>query len=373
MQRNHLDIHPGALRHNVQRIQAWAGNRKIIAVVKADAYGMGLEQCAPILYESGVDLLAVADITEAQRLHTILPQAAILILGCPLPEERAEVVRIGAHVAVSSKAEIKAFAACGSTDQPVPLHLWIDTGMGRMGCLPEEAAGLAQRIQQYTTIRLAGIATHYPDAENHIFCEMQERKFNACLQAIAAPPENMYIHAANSQALHSRPAQNCNAVRVGLLLTGTAHDSTHASELELAICWRSTLSLIKHLPNGHNISYRCTHSLSKACTIGIIPIGYADGYPTALSDRASVLIRGTRCPILGEITMDYIIVDISSLPDANVGDSVVLIGQQDFQHSSQQNMANKSDCIRVEDLAKLAHCMPYEILCGLHKRYRQSQ
>jgi alanine racemase len=355
--RNRVEVSYGTLKSNIAAIVATAGGRQVIAVVKADAYGLGLERCARIYLEAGVSALAVAALSEADRVRAAVPSARVLLLGSPLPEERPAVVASGYETSCSSLEEVQEFATLGTPRAPHPIHLMVDTGMGRFGSVPEEAEKLARVALATPSLRVAGICTHYPMAADPAFASEQERIFAELLRRLPPLPKDCWIHYSNSEGLLLRPAGPTTAVRVGLLISGVLPEGCPNPGIAPAVRWVSSLSLTKRLPKGHGVSYERSRILERDTLTGIVPVGYADGYPIALSNKGSVLVQGRRCPILGRVTMDYLIVDLTDLahPPAP-GEPVVLFGSQG------------AETITVGEIARLAGTIPYDILCGLRGR-----
>ncbi len=353
--RNRVEVSYAALRHNVRTVCALVAPRQLVAVIKADAYGLGLERCARIYLEAGASAIAVAALSEADRVRRAAPGARVILLGSPLPEERPAVVASGYEVCCSTSDEIHEFAHhAGHGIQPV--HLFIDTGMGRAGCPPDAAPELAEEIRNTPSLRLAGLGTHYPMAPDAELAAAQEASFAAVLDRLGELPEECLVHIGNSEGALLRPALG-NAVRVGLLLTGVVPPGAPDPGLAPVLRWVSSISLVKRLPAGHGISYNRTAVLDRDATVALVPVGYADGYPLALSGRGEVLVQGRRCPVLGRVTMDYLIIDCTGLPrDPVPGDAVVLIGHQE------------DATITVEAVAERARTIPYDILCGLRGR-----
>ncbi len=355
--RNRVEVSYSALRQNVGAIRAAASGRAVIAVVKADAYGLGLERCARIYHEAGVAAMACATIGEADKIRRVVPEARIILLGSPLPEEREAAVASGYEPSLSTIDEVHEFAQLASPRGPLAVHVNIDTGMGRFGAVPEDGEAMIREVLAWNSLRLAGISTHYPMADKPEIAGSQERQMDALLDRLPPLPADLWIHWHNSEGLLLRPADRTNVVRVGILLTGTVPAGCPDPGLTPAVRWISSLSLVKRLPKGHGVSYNRTRILDRDTVTGIIPVGYADGYPIALSGKGSVLIQGRRCAVLGRVTMDYIIVDLTDLPSAvGPGEPVVLFGPQG------------TDQISVTELARLAGTIPYDILCGLRGR-----
>ena len=355
--RNRVEVSYGTLRANVAAIRKAAGERTVIAVVKADAYGLGLERCARIYHEAGVTALAVATVGEADRVRSAVPEARVILLGSPLPEERPLVATSGYEVFCSTLDEVQEFAHLANPVSPLPVHVHVDTGMGRFGALPEDAIGMVLEVLSWTSLRLAGISTHYPMADAENVANHQEEAMVDLLDRLPPLPDGCLIHYANTEGLLLRPAGLATAVRVGLLLTGIVPDGCPNIGVKPAVRWVSSLSLIKRLPAGHGISYNHTKRLERDSVIGIVPVGYADGYPIGLSNKGNVLVQGIRCPILGRVTMDYLIVDLTDLafPPAP-GEGVVLFGGQGAEQ------------VTVSEMARLAGTIPYDVLCGLRGR-----
>jgi alanine racemase len=355
--RNRVEVSYGALRANVAAIRAAAGGRAVIAVVKADAYGLGLRRCARIYHEAGVAAMACATIHEADAIRSVVPEARVILLGSPLPEERPGAVAGGYEPCVSTLEEVHEFAHLADPRSPLRIHVNVDTGMGRFGAVPEDAERLVREVLAWSSLRLAGISTHYPCADQVDIAQQQEAAMTALLRRLPPLADDVWIHWHNSEGLLLRPAGVTNAVRVGLLLTGTVPTGCPDPGLVPAVRWISSLSLVKRLPQGHGISYNRTRILDRDSLTGIVPVGYADGYPIALSGQGQVLVQGRRCPILGRVTMDYIIVDLTDLPQPpSPGEGVVLFGAQGH------------DSIPITEMARLAGTIPYDILCGLRGR-----
>lgn len=356
--RNRIEVSYGALRDNVTAVIRAAAGRGVIAVIKADAYGLGLERCARIYHRAGVAALAVACLSEADRVRAIVPAARIILLGSPLAEERQAVVASRYDVSVSSLEEVEAFAAIATPAAPVRLHVNVDTGMGRLGCLVSEAPALVSRIRSDSALRLAGISTHYPMATDAPLAGRQEAHIAALLDAVGALPEDCWVHMANSEGLLLRPPGRSTHIRAGLLLAGIVPDGCPDPGVRPVLRWLSSLSLVKRLPAGAGISYNHQHRLVRDSVVAVVPVGYADGYPIALSGKgACVLVGGRRCPILGRITMDYLMVDCTELPEApRPGAEVVLIGAQGQAQ------------VTIEDLTRLLGTIPYDLLCSFRGR-----
>ncbi len=355
--RNRVEVSYGVLRANIAALRRAAGDQALIAVVKADAYGLGLERCARIYHESGVAALAVANVREADRVRASVPGARIILLSSPLPEERPAVVASGYDVCLSSSDEVHEFGHLASPRAPQPVHVFVDTGMGRFGAVPSEAERLLTLVAATPSLRLVGIGSHYPMADHAEFSAHQETLVARVVASAGPLPPHVWIHVQNSEGLMLRPSGPANAVRVGILMTGVVPDGCPDPGVFPAVRWVSSLTLTKVLPRGHGISYNRSRILERDSLVGIVPVGYADGLPIALSNKGSILVQGRRCPILGRVTMDYLIVDLTDLPTPPApGEAVVIFGNQG------------DETITINEMARLAGTIPYDILCGLRGR-----
>lgn len=358
------EIDLAALERNLKLIRAsLPRNMRYVAVVKADAYGHGLHQVAARLMHAGADLFAVANITEAAALRELGPGWPILLLSPVLPEEDRFLASYDVAATVSSSEEVVRFDAVGrQAGRAIAVHLKIDTGMGRLGVWHEHTAALYSQIIAAKNLRLAGIFTHFASPDDDLaFTAEQRRRFLAALQNCPnLNLDELFIHADNSAGLESMPgASPFNAVRVGLLQFGILphpHSLLAQVRTEPVFSFRTRVGLVKHLPRGTTLSYGRTHQLSRDSIVAILCAGYADGIPRAGSNRMHVLIHGRRCPVLGRVTMDQTIVDVTDIPQVISGDECVLVGRQ-----------NDSE-ITVTEFSRSADTIPWETLCSVTKR-----
>ncbi|MEO5957785.1 MAG: alanine racemase [Opitutaceae bacterium] len=358
------EIDLAALDRNLRLIRAaLPPHMRYVAVVKADAYGHGLHHAAARLMHAGADLFAVANVTEAAALRELGPGWPILVLSPLLPAEDQALVNHDLAATVSSADEVARFdAVARSASHPISVHLKIDTGMGRLGVWHEEAPALCAKIFAAPHLKLAGVFTHFasPD-DDAVFTEEQRRRFLTALEKCPRlATKDLFIHADNSAGIETMPgASPFNAVRVGLLQFGVLpHSDSLLAQVrtEPVFSFHTRVGLVKKLPRGTTISYGRTHTLRRDTTIAILCAGYADGLPRAASDRASVLIHGQRCRVLGRVTMDQTIVDVTDIPGVACGDEVVLVGRQ------------QSTEITLAEFSRAADTIPWETLTSVTKR-----
>jgi alanine racemase len=358
-----------ALRENL----AWLRHRvgpgvRIITVVKADAYGHGLKDIARLLMQSGTDVFGVANLAEADAVRSVGRGWPILMLGACLPHEVGAAVRDEVMPTISSLAEARLFSTEAVRQRKtVQIHLKIDTGMGRLGARPEEALSLLRAAARLPGLRVRGLFTHYSSVEDdRAFTRRQSKRFRALAAAVRAGfPEVEFIHANNSGATLLEPETIFNTVRPGLLVYGIVPPGrrpvsrTLQRHIRPALSWKCRVSLVKEISRGAPVSYGHTFMAAGRMRVAVITAGYGDGYFRAGSNRAQVLIRGRRCQVLGRVTMDQMIVDVTRAGPVKPGDEVVLIGRQGRRE------------IAVTELAGWFRTIPWEVLTNITYRVRR--
>ena len=364
-----------ALRGNLAWIRHRVGPQvKILTVVKADAYGHGLKQIAALLMQSGTDIFGVANLAEAQAIRSVGEGWPILMLGACLPDEVETAVRDAVRPTISSLVEAQAFsAAANRLRQLLPVHVKVDTGMGRLGIEAARATELLHRIGKLPGLALEGLYTHYASAEDDPkFSRAQARRFQRLLDELAdAGIRVPLIHANNSAALLHQPQTQFNLVRPGLLVYGVLppgqrrDKSVFQKHLRPALSFKCRVSLVKTIAKGASLSYGRTFVAPRPMRVAILTAGFGDGYLRAGSNRARVLVGGQRCRVLGRITMDQMLVDVSRVDGIAPGDEAVLIGRQ------------AGEVITANELAAWCRTIPWEVLTAITYRvprlYRGSQ
>lgn len=356
-----IDLH--ALAHNLAVVRSHIPKScEIIAVVKANAYGHGLVEVARALLRLGVARLGVASLDEGLALRQAGIEAAILVMGAVFPHQLSDLIAHRLTPVLYDARLTDAFAKqLGSRREPYPVHLKVDTGMGRLGFAPEEVLPLLQRPVFKGPLRAEGLMTHLADAdsEERNYTERQLARFRLLLDHIkqsglAVP----LIHTANSAAVLRYPSSHFTAVRPGIMLYGyhTLPAGDPVPDLKPVLSLTTTIAQIRSIPKGGSISYNRTFIAQRPSRVAILPIGYADGYNRLLSNRASVLIGGRRTPVVGRICMDMTLVDVTDLADVSPGQQAVLIGRQGAQR------------ITADDIAAWLDTISYEVLCAIGPR-----
>ncbi|MEX0324817.1 MAG: alanine racemase [Puniceicoccaceae bacterium] len=358
-------INLSALERNLKAIRmALPSHLRFISVVKANAYGHGLAPVVTRLMRSQADAFAVANLEEAARLREVGTGWPVLVLSVLLPEEHEEAIELGIHPVVSTVEEIRSLALLAKRmGQVVGVHLKVDTGMGRLGIWYPEFPQLFGELHAHDSVRLAGICTHYSSADSDpAFTSLQRNRFLSCLKHV--PDEvcrQILVHADNSAGIESFPeGGGFNAARIGLLQFGIRPKpgSLLSQTLtEPVLSFHARVGLVKDLPSGSPVSYGQTHKLARPSRVAVLTAGYADGLPTSLSNAGMVIIQERLCPIIGRVTMDQTMVDVTDLPSRPVtGDTATFIGSSGGQS------------ITATDFAGWSGRIEWEVLCSLSDR-----
>lgn len=333
---------------------------QVMAVVKANGYGHGALPVAQAALRGGARWCAVARLSEALELRAGGLECPILLLGLTTPPEMAHAVRSRISMTVWREEQIlQAADAARRAGAPARLHLKVDTGMSRLGVQPEAALELAKSLSARDGVRFEGLFTHFARADERdpATTDRQVERFRAVLHAFReAGLEPALVHAANSAATLKRPDQHYDLVRVGIALYGL-HPSPETrlpDQIRPALAWKTQLSHVKLLPTGRGVSYGHVYNTTKEERIGTLPVGYADGFRRVPGNE--VLVRGRRVPVVGRVCMDQCLVQLDQVPEASVGDEVVLIGFQGDERISAEEVAARWGTIN------------YEVVCGIGAR-----
>ena len=358
------EIDLAALERNLVLIRkSLPSGVRLLSVVKADAYGHGIHPTATRLMQTGVDLFAVANVKEAADIREMGSGWPILVLGPLLAEEDQALVDYDLIATLSCSRELERFRALAQKNQQsVSVHLKIDTGMGRLGVWWENALSLIEDLKRAPEIKLCGILTHFAQPSDTDFTKVQRKRFLEIIeQAELDRDPSFLVHADNSSSLRSLENNTVfNAVRIGLLQFGIAspRGSLLADlQVEPVLSFHSKLAMVKELPKGTSISYDRQYTLDRDSKIGIISAGYGDAIPLHCGNRSNGLIQGRSYPLVGRVTMDQTLIDLTdSNTEFELGEKVTLVGKQGNQE------------ILLSTLAEDAETIPWELLCSITKR-----
>jgi len=346
-----------AIGYNLRLVQGAAPGRKILAVVKADAYGHGVVPVAQRLQAEGVDGFGVALAEEGLELREAGIDRAILVLNGINGGAHRDIIAAGLTPVLYDLSEAGAFESV-SDGRPIDVHLKVDTGMGRLGVPLSELSSFLRDLRRFPSIRIAGLMTHLSTADSDPQYVAEQLAGFAQAQGLVRRfgHEPSVLHAANSAALFRHPETHFDWVRPGLALYGYPGSDTIDAPLRPALRWRTEVLRMRTLQVGESAGYGRSFRASTETLLATIPVGYGDGLLRSASNRAQVLIRGARCPIVGNIAMDLTTVDVSAVSGVAVGDEVLLLGEQN------------GAVLDARDLASAAGTIPYEVLTNVSRR-----
>ena len=345
-----------AIAHNLDIARQALPDTELMPVIKAGAYGHGLEPVARRLDNHGISFFGVANVGEARRLLRAGVRTTPFILGPTFPEEREEIVQNNWCCTISTVEEAAHFQSLAAAlDKEFALHVAVDTGMGREGFLPYQLGEAAAQLKNMPNLRIEGIMSHFPSADEDVpFTQNEIGLFADCAGTLQQHFDLRYRHIAASAGELGYEVPVANLARPGLLLYGVAPmASIYDGVLRTTLSLHARVTLVRELPPGHGVSYGRTHITNRPTRVATIGIGYADGWNRQISNKgARVYINGQYCPMLGRVTMDQIMADVTEVPGVQSGDEVELFGSH----------------IPVTEVAEKAGTIVWEIFTGLGPR-----
>ncbi len=354
-----IEVDLDALANNASVLRSLAGDATVIAVVKANAYGHGASIVAPALETAGIERFGAIFLPEALALRDAGVTRPVVVLGHSFPEDADIAVArdITLTVDTPALAERLSAAAVDAGKAPVPVHLKVDSGMHRFGLRTDELAALAAHIRDLEGVTLEGIWTHLANADQ------EDDSFTATQAAVVQEAVDLagpvpIRHIANTATTIRHPEFHYEAVRPGLGVYGALPANTPNPGLRPVLSIKARLARVFDVPTGDGVSYGLTWRAPRPSRIALIPIGYADGWQRALSNRGHVLAGGQRCPIVGRVCMDHFLIDVTDVPGPGVarGNEAVLLGEQG------------GATITAGDIAAPIGTINYEVLAGLNRR-----
>ena len=343
------EIDQSALRHNATVVRERLGpGVELLAVVKANGYGHGMVGVAKALAQAA-QFFGVANLEEATILRSEVSHP-IMILGPALPAERSLIAEGGFIPSISTLDEAQEFDRVAQRT-PVAINFVIDTGMGRMGVPQAEAMALFKKVATLSNLKIHSLSTHLPVSnEDADFTRAELAQFAGLVKKLRAEfPGDYKTHVLQSAGALAFADPPFDIVRAGIMLYGISPLSEFQKLLRPVLTWKTRISLIRDMPAGHGISYGRTFITPREMRVATLSAGYADGYPRHLSNReAAVLVRGQRCALLGRVTMDLMMIDVSHIGSVAVGDEVVLMGRQGDQEISATDLAGQANTISWE-------------------------
>jgi alanine racemase len=363
-----VEISLSKLRRNYDRVRKLAGARRVMAVIKADAYGHGAVPIAQCLAACGVDWFGVATIEEALELREAGIAQPILLLGGLYMSDPAHLIEYQLTPTVSSTARLDTYAECAQRlGKPIEFHLKVDTGIGRLGLPLDRLGAFLQHYRELRGLELTGFFTHLASAEDLVATQNDEQaaRFRSALEALRASGiDPKWTHVSNSAALWVGLKFPENLVRVGALLFGycmpiiapPGREVPKGEPFEPVLTFKSRVVYLKDVPTGTPLGYGGAFHTRRPSRIATVPVGYADGLSRGLSNRGHTIIRDRYARVVGNISMDLTLLDVTDVPGADVGDEVILLGSS--PHCS----------ITALEIAQELGTVPYEVLCSIGKR-----
>lgn len=380
-----IEIDLDALQNNINQFRSiLAPDVRMMAAVKANAYGHGAVPIAKAALEAGVDALAVAFVDEGMQLRNAGIQAPILILGYTPDHAIEEAIRHRIAITVYHPSQLKIIHNIAEKlDIPAQIHIKVDTGMGRIGLQPEEVLPFLAEAKHCRHIFIEGIFTHFAtaDEEDQTYFHHQRKLFEQVIDQIRQSGFHIpIIHCANSAATIRQPRTVYNMVRIGISLYGLYPSNEvdrQRVRLSPILTFKSKIAHVKRPPAGWGISYGKTYTASGEEWIATVPVGYADGFSRQLSNRGFALVNGVRVPIVGRICMDQLMLDVTKAMPVSVGDEVVFYGRQGNEEITVDEVANWLNTIHYEVTSMLSERIPRIYLrngkpCGTYHPLLQS-
>jgi len=372
---NRVEINTAALETNFKAIRQMVESRiNIMAVVKSDAYGHGMDECARALYRAGARTFGVAEVWEGVKLRNSGLKGDIIVLLGGSAESFGDIIKHELTPVVFDVDFLTGLSDAAARKKiEVDVHLKVDVGMGRIGIMPDEVESYLSLIKRLPGIRLSGMLSHFPVADEIDALETSQAqlfKFKDVLTGLKSKKTGAVVsHIANSAGLLYVPKSHLDMVRPGISLYGYYPDGFPARaktvkpalELQPVMSFKTRVIQIKEVGPGYGISYGHTFVTRRKSRIAVMPVGYADGYLRKLSNRAQVLIGGRRAPVCGRVCMNATMIDVTDLPPVNPGDEVVLLGQQGDERITADEMAQW-----------MGGTISYEVLClfgSLNERF----
>ncbi len=351
------------LKHNIKEYQNLLGvTTKLIAVIKADGYGHGVLEVCRAAQEEGVDFFAISRVKEGIELREAGIKSNIVVLGGTLPEEMEEAVEYSLIPTVYDTEQLHALQKANKgNDAKVKFHLKINTGMNRLGiACGEDLEKFLDVLDNTDNVYLSGVYSHFAVSDvDPEFTMEQYKNFTQAMRQIRARDYSPNTHIANSAAIASNENFNMDFARLGIGMYGLNPQEKSMLNLKPVMSLCARIVHINNIKPGDTVSYGRTFTAKRDSKIAVLPIGYADGYPRILSNKAQVLVHGKRCNVVGTICMDHTMVDVTDIDDVACGDEVVLIGEQGGKE------------ITAKEVADLAGTIHYEIATGIQKRVKR--
>jgi alanine racemase len=369
-----VEIDRDAPEHNLRQLRAGSAPGVLAcAVVKSNAYGHGAAQIASLL--PSAEWFGVNSLEEGLELRSFGVTRPIVLLGHVPLSELSAAVEADLRLTVYNRETIEALAALPKGAHPPRVHVKVDTGTSRQGVLPEDLERFLGLVADSRPVIVEGLSTHFANIEdttNHAYARMQIDRFNAALATAERLVGKLpFVHTACTAATLLFPSTHFTMLRSGIGLYGlwpsretmvSAREKGTVADFRPVMSWKTRIVQVKTIPEGSFVGYGCSYRTMRKTVLGVLPIGYADGYDRALGNRAYVLVRGRRAPVIGRICMNLCMVDLTDIPGARLEDEVVLLGRSGDEQISAETMADWAGTINYEIVARISPLLPRRIV-----------
>jgi alanine racemase len=370
-----VELEKSALEHNLRQLRAGAAPGVIsCAVIKSNAYGHGAAQIASLL--PSAEWFGVNSLDEGLELRGLGITRPILLLGHVPIGELPIAVEADLGLTVYNRETLESLSSCTSLPRPARIHVKVDTGTARQGVMPGELEEFLRLVKRSRHIVLEGISTHYANIEdtlNHDYAELQMARFSSALdvvdRTVGRPP---FVHTACTAAALLFSSTHFTMLRSGIGLYGlwpsretllaAREKGGSVPEFRPVLSWKTRIVQVKTIPEGSFVGYGCSYKTMRPTILGVLPVGYADGYDRALGNRAHVLVRGRRAPVIGRICMNLCMVDLTDVPGAKLEDEVVLLGKSGEERITAETMAEWAGTINYEVVTRISPLLPRKVV-----------
>ncbi len=367
-----IELDAAALRHNISVFQKIADKALLVPVIKSNAYGHGLKEIFEAMAPTTPDWLGVNYLSEAETLRNLGYRGRILVVGPIKSDACPRAFHLQADVFLSEESTLQNWINLPEAQRP-RVHLKIDTGMSRQGFLPDQAESLVKRLKDHKE-QIVGLCSHFSNVEDVLeqtYAQHQMDAFSKVRKTFQAAGFQLISHIAASSSALIMQSSLCDLIRVGISLYGLWPSRTtqlsflqsfgSMVELQPVLSWKTEVAIVKPVHAGQFIGYGCTYKALRDMTIAVLPVGYYEGYPRLCSNRGHVLIHGQRCPIVGRICMNMMMVDVSHLSTIKTNDVVTLIGKDGEEHIEASNIGEWADTIHYEIITQLNPIIPRRV------------
>jgi alanine racemase len=369
-----VEIDGKAPEHNLKEMRRGSVPGTVVcAVIKSNAYGHGVAQIAPLL--PSAEWFGVNSLEEGIELRSLGITKPILLLGYVPLSELSAAIEADLALTVYNRETIERISALRSLPKPAKVHIKVDTGTSRQGILPEDVPAFTHLVMSSSNISLEGVSTHFANIEdtlNHEYARLQIERFQSALKCVEGIAGRIpWVHTASTAAALLFPSTHFTMLRAGLGLYGlwpsretfvSVREKGVPVDFRPVLTWKTKIVQKKTLPEGSYVGYGCSYRTTRTTLLGVLPVGYADGYDRALGDRAHVLVHGRRAAVIGRICMNLCMIDLTDVPDVHLEDEVILLGRSGDERITAETMGEWAGTINYEIVTRISPLLPRRVV-----------